>query len=141
LGGGIVVYVAYKFIHRQLVLRELRMARITVDELKQLMDAEAPIVILDVRQAVADDEAPAIPGALRMSLEELDRRHQEIPRDHDVVVYCACPNEASAARMAILLRRHGIKRVRPLLGGIDAWVALRDVRARQASETETRAIA
>ena len=38
-------------------------------------------------------------------------------------MYCACPNEASAVKLAQRLRERGFKRVRPLLGGIDAWVA------------------
>ena len=56
-----------------------------------------------------------------MSMEEVERRQQEIPRDRDVVLYCSCPNEVSSARAALALRRNGILRVRPLLGGIDAW--------------------
>jgi 3-mercaptopyruvate sulfurtransferase SseA len=40
-----------------------------------------------------------------------------------VVLYCACPNDVTAARMALMLRRHGIRRVRPLAGGITAWRA------------------
>ena len=40
----------------------------------------------------------------------------------EVVVYCACPNEASAVKVAEKLRDLGFKRVRPLLGGIDAWI-------------------
>ena len=46
---------------------------------------------------------------------------QEIPRDRDIILYCSCPNEVSSARVALLLQRKGISRVRPLLGGIDAW--------------------
>jgi len=53
--------------------------------------------------------------------EEVERRQEEIPRDRDVILYCSCPNEASSARAALLLRRKGITRVRPLLGGFDAW--------------------
>src|SRR3989442_666078 len=45
----------------------------------------------------------------------------EIPRDRDMILYCSCPNEVSSARTALLLHRNGIRRVRPLLGGIDAW--------------------
>ena len=41
----------------------------------------------------------------------------------EVVVYCACPNEASAVAVAKALVQHGFKRVRPLHGGIDAWIA------------------
>jgi rhodanese-related sulfurtransferase len=39
-----------------------------------------------------------------------------------VIVCCACPNEASAALVAKKLMRAGFKRVRPLAGGIEAWV-------------------
>jgi rhodanese-related sulfurtransferase len=41
----------------------------------------------------------------------------------EVVVYCACPNEATAVKVAKALQQHGFKRVRPLYGGIDAWIA------------------
>jgi rhodanese-related sulfurtransferase len=44
-------------------------------------------------------------------------------RDRDVVLYCSWPNEATSARVALLLRAKGITRVRPLEGGIDAWLA------------------
>jgi rhodanese-related sulfurtransferase len=40
-----------------------------------------------------------------------------------VILYCTCPNEASAAQAAKLLKNHGFSRVRPLYGGLDAWVA------------------
>jgi rhodanese-related sulfurtransferase len=58
-----------------------------------------------------------------MAVEELERRHHEIPRDRDVVLYCACPNEVTSARMALLLKKNGISRVRPLVGGVAAWRA------------------
>ena len=38
-------------------------------------------------------------------------------------MYCSCPNELSAAQVALELRRHGVRKVRPLQGGIDAWMA------------------
>jgi rhodanese-related sulfurtransferase len=46
----------------------------------------------------------------------------ELPTDRDIVVYCTRPNEASAAGIAKLLMTRGFTRVRPLLGGFDAWV-------------------
>lgn len=122
LGIGLVAYIAYKFAHRQWVLRELRIARITVDELKGMMDKGHKIFVLDLRGALDHEADPyTIPGALRMTAEELNQRHADIPRQGDVILFCACPNEATAARMALLLRRNGIRNVRPLAGGIDAW--------------------
>ena len=122
LGIGLVAYIAYKFAHRQWVLRELRMARITVDELKGMMDNGSEVVLVDLRGALDHEADPyTIPGALRMTTEELEQRHRDIPRHSEVILFCACPNEATAAKMALLLRRNGITKVRPLAGGIDAW--------------------
>jgi 3-mercaptopyruvate sulfurtransferase SseA len=39
------------------------------------------------------------------------------------VLYCNCPNEASAASAARILAGAGFKRVRPLAGGLEGWVA------------------
>jgi membrane protein DedA with SNARE-associated domain/rhodanese-related sulfurtransferase len=120
--GALALYIAYKYIHRQLLLRKLRVARITADQLKQMMDNGHEMMIVDLRQPLDIQVDPyTIPGALRMAVEELEHRHHEIPRDRDVILYCACPNEATAARMALLLKKNGITRVRPLAGGVEAW--------------------
>ncbi|TAL12483.1 MAG: sulfurtransferase [Nitrospirae bacterium] len=122
--GVLALYIAYKYVHRQLLLRELRIARITPDELKHLLDAGHEPVIVDLRQPLDRQANPySVPGALWMAVEDLERRHHEIPRDRDVILYCACPNEVTAARMALLLKKNGITRVRPLAGGVEAWRA------------------
>jgi membrane protein DedA with SNARE-associated domain/rhodanese-related sulfurtransferase len=121
-GGGIAAYLIYKFVHRQLLLRELRIARITADELKRMMDNGHELLVVDLRGALDHEADPyTIRGALRMTAEELEQRHHEIPRDQDVILFCACPNEATAAKMALMLRSKGVTKVRPLVGGIDAW--------------------
>ena len=77
---------------------------------------------MDVRSRLDFEAEPSIiPGALHLTIEELETRHREIPRERDIVLYCTCPNEASSARVALLLRRRGIERVRPLAGGFRAW--------------------
>jgi len=48
----------------------------------------------------------------------------EIPRDRDIVLYCTCPSEATAAKVAMALQKLGIDRVRPLRGGYDEWKRL-----------------
>ncbi len=124
LGGSFAGYLAYKLIHRQWLLRELRIARISPDELKRLMDDGRKVVVVDLRGALDHEADPhTIPGALRMTAEELEHRHHEIPRDQDVILFCACPNEVTAARMALMLRKRGITKVRPLAGGIAEWRA------------------
>ena len=115
-------YVGFKYWQRQSLLRELRMARVTVGELRRKQEAGEDVVILDLRSSAALDEDPAIiQGAIHLNLDDIEKRSHEIPRDRDVIVYCSCPNEVTSARVALLLRRKGFTRVRPLLGGIDAW--------------------
>jgi membrane protein DedA with SNARE-associated domain/rhodanese-related sulfurtransferase len=122
IAAALVGYLLYKYIHRQRLLRELRVARISATELKQLMDDGHQSVVVDLRGALDHIADPyTIPGALRIAAEELEQRHQDIPRDRDVILFCACPNDATAARMALILKRKGVLRVRPLAGGIDAW--------------------
>jgi rhodanese-related sulfurtransferase len=50
-------------------------------------------------------------------------RADDFPTDRDIVLYCACPNEESARRAAQILLAKGIQNVRPLAGGLDAWIA------------------
>jgi rhodanese-related sulfurtransferase len=48
------------------------------------------VMIVDLRQTLDVEVLPyRIPGALRMAMEELEKRHQEIPRDRDIVLYCS----------------------------------------------------
>ena len=118
LAGLVALYIAYRYFQRHRLLRELRIARITVDELHQKQEAGENPVILDLRPHVELEQDPSlIRGALHMSMEEVERRQHEIPRDRDVILYCSCPNEVSSARVALALRRNGISRVRPLLAG------------------------
>jgi membrane protein DedA with SNARE-associated domain/rhodanese-related sulfurtransferase len=116
------LYIGYKFYQRKRLLRELQMARITVDELHQKQqDGEKPM-ILDLRSLAALEEDPLlIRGAIHMTMDEVEHRQLEIPRDRDIILYCSCPNEVSSARAALVLRRKGFSQVRPLLGGLDAW--------------------
>ncbi len=122
VAGLVVLYIAYKYFQRRRLLRALRVARITVDELHQKLEAGENPVILDLRPVSELDVDPAlIRGALHMTMEEVEHRQQEIPRDREIILYCSCPNEVTSARVALLLSRKGITRVRPLLGGFDAW--------------------
>ena len=116
------VYIGYRFWQRQRLLHELRVARISVGELRQKLQAGETPLIFDLRSATALEQDPnLIQGAVHLSLEDIEKRQHEFPRDRDIIVYCSCPNEVSSARLALKLQRNGFTRVRPLLGGLDAW--------------------
>ena len=114
--GLIVAFVAWKWWQRHRFLKEIAMARISVPELHQLIAEGRGPLILDVRSAKQRAEG-WIPGARFVAnLAEADLE----PHD-EVIVYCDCPNEASAAILAKQLRNRGFGRVRPLAGGFHAW--------------------
>jgi len=78
--------------------------------------------LIDIGSRLAQQSRPHIPGAALLDLEAIARL-DDFPSDRDIVVYCACPNEASAKRAAQILLGRGYTRVRPLRGGLDAWMS------------------
>jgi rhodanese-related sulfurtransferase len=95
------------------------------EELKSLLDEGEQVFIVDLRHPLELLPDPhTLPGALHFSPESLTARHHEIPRDRDIVLFCTCPSEATAAKTAMALHNLGIERVRPLRGGYDEWKRL-----------------
>jgi membrane protein DedA with SNARE-associated domain len=97
LGGWLLVllvvvfaaYIAYKYVARRRFMRELRIARITVDELKKKIDSGEDLVIVDLRHSVDFEADPeTIPGAFRMEARELEEKNDRLPRDREVILYC-----------------------------------------------------
>jgi rhodanese-related sulfurtransferase len=119
----LVAFVGWKWVQRRRFYRTLRMARISVDELKCLIDVGANPVVFDVRTVTARERDPQrIPGAIAFDLSQVDAVVAELPDEREVILYCNCPSEASAARIARLLMDRGVRLVRPLAGGLQAWI-------------------
>ena len=114
-------YVVYKAVHRY--QEDYRVSRITVRQLRDKLAAGEDPVIVDLRALGARQEAAGIPDAIALTLDELIARQHELPRDRDVILYCACPRDASSVEGVKRLRKVGFTRVWPLAGGLDAWNA------------------
>jgi rhodanese-related sulfurtransferase len=95
--------------------------RITIDELKTLMDRNA-VLIIDVR----DPESFAkgrIPGAVNVDYTQVLEEGGRFTGDkRTIVTYCACANEMTAARAAVDLAAKGVPGAKALKGGWDEWV-------------------
>src|SRR5207248_1280055 len=74
-------------------------ARITIDELRELLSGEPRPFVVDVGSRLAHQSRPHIPGARMLDLDAISRA-QDFPIDQDIILYCACPNEESARRAA-----------------------------------------
>jgi membrane protein DedA with SNARE-associated domain/rhodanese-related sulfurtransferase len=117
----VAAYALVKLWQRLRMTRLLASSMMSVAELRQRLDGEPRPFVIDVGSSLAQGARPHIPGAVLLDLDTLAQR-DDFPVDRDIVVYCACPNEVSARRGAQLLLAKGYRRVRPLKGGIDAWV-------------------
>jgi membrane protein DedA with SNARE-associated domain len=82
-------YIYRRFRHRRAFLKELEIARITPEELKAELDRGEDVFIVDLRHPLDFLPQPyTIGNALRMAPAEIETRHEEIPRDRDIVLYC-----------------------------------------------------
>jgi membrane protein DedA with SNARE-associated domain/rhodanese-related sulfurtransferase len=116
------LYLAARWWRRATFIRQLRMDRITVGELLGLISQGHMPVVFDVRSKDARTREGVIPDAVPLDSGQMDAAVAGYSREQEIVLYCSCPNEASAAVAARQLKRSGFRKIRPLLGGIDAWV-------------------
>lgn len=122
---GILGFFIGRVYRRRRLLRQLVRARLEPAELKRQLDSGEQVYIVDLRHPLELVPDPfTLPGAVHVSPEALAARVHEIPRDRDIVLYCTCPSEATAAKTAMTLHKLGIERVRPLRGGFDEWKRL-----------------
>jgi membrane protein DedA with SNARE-associated domain/rhodanese-related sulfurtransferase len=117
LAAAIGLFILSKWRQRRRFLMQIRMARVTPAELGAMIDSGARPTILDVRSAQERALSGWIPGSLHVqNVEEL-----QLDPQAEVIVYCDCPNDASAAVFARKLHDRGFARARPLAGGLSAW--------------------
>ncbi|HTP45806.1 MAG TPA: rhodanese-like domain-containing protein, partial [Casimicrobiaceae bacterium] len=120
--AGFIAWIVFKWLRRYLFIRQLRMDRVSVDELRDMMEQNKVQALVDVRSAITQEATGRIPGARAIDMQNIAAGFKDVPVDGEVIVYCACPNEATAVKVAQRLQRLGFKRIRPLHGGIDAWI-------------------
>lgn len=122
---GIVGFFIVRVVRRRRLLRRFAESRLEPLALKELLDAGEAVYIVDLRHPLELVPDPfTLPGALHIAPDDLTARAHQIPRDRDVILYCTCPNEATAAHTALRLHKLGVQRVRPLRGGFDEWKKL-----------------
>ncbi|WP_233804935.1 VTT domain-containing protein [Paraburkholderia sp. HP33-1] len=89
-----------------------RLSRMSHMAPSRVLDARPGAPLLDLRHR--------IPNALALdphSPEQIDGAL----RAHDMVIYCICPDSATALEVSQHMRSNGYTRIRALRGGLDAW--------------------
>ena len=100
----------------------------TADELKAKLERNEPVTIIDVRSSEGfANSSTTIKGSIHFKLRKLKSRLRfpplkDLPRDSEIVTYCACPNDESSIAAAQILLASGFTRVRVLQGGWSDWL-------------------
>ena len=87
--GAFIAYIGYRYYERVRFLEQVKGGRITPQELKTKLDLGQPVTIIDLRHPLDLLPDPhTLPGALRISPDELEARHSEIARDGEIILFC-----------------------------------------------------
>jgi membrane protein DedA with SNARE-associated domain/rhodanese-related sulfurtransferase len=121
VGLALVAFIAWRFWKRTQILRRTRqIPRMTVSELEDRRQASNSVLLLDVR-AHGSEAIERIPGALVVDPDSPFDHLGEQHKASDIVIYCSCPNEVSAAILAARLRVAGYGNTWALAGGFEEW--------------------
>ena len=101
---------------------------ISAEELKAKVAGNQPVTLIDVRSSEGyANSGSTMKGAIHFKLRRLKERLafpplKDLPKDREIITYCACPNDESSIAAAQILQASGFKRVSVLKGGWQGWL-------------------
>lgn len=98
------------------------MDTITVQELKEKLDSEEKVFILDVREPFEQYQSKIdYSNSKLIPLGELPKRMDELEDQKDNEVVCLCRSGSRSAKACELLEKKGFSKAKNLEGGINQW--------------------
>lgn len=86
---ALMLFIALKWLQRQRFYKQLRMARVSVDELKAMFDRGDEPIVLDVRTRARQESDPRrIPTAKVTHADEIDNTVAALSPTREIVLYC-----------------------------------------------------
>lgn len=98
-----------------------RMTGISCREVKEKVDAEEDLYLLDTRGPDEFETMRLGIGEVLIPLGALRKRLDELPQDKDKEIICYCKISLRGYEAASLLQAHGWRNVKVMEGGIMAW--------------------
>ena len=125
-GIPLLIFFVLKLVQLVLMIRLLRPLQIHPQLLKSRLDSGEKFGVVDLLRFEEDPEGvAAIPGAVRLDPLEIRRKKRVVvPSDVNLVLYCRSRNSFVSARVAVAMRKHGIRNIHVLAGGLEAWKGL-----------------
>lgn len=117
----LIAFVLYKFVERVRFRTGMEMERISMAEFAHLVEVGQDPLVIDARSLTAQKLGKAIPGAVNLNAHDAPSLMAGLDKERHLIIYCNCPNDVTAARVASRFLANGFTRARPLKGGLDAW--------------------
>jgi membrane protein DedA with SNARE-associated domain len=88
--AAVLAFVIWKVYERRWLVRRYAVARVGTTELRTLLDADPPqVLVIDLRSEQAfSRSAKMVPGAQRIPPGEFERHIDSIPPDKEIILYC-----------------------------------------------------
>lgn len=124
IGIAVALAMVLLFVNRGRNRSELERHSLSAEQLARSMNSGQKVLLFDVRQALDLLAYPElIPGAQRISPEEVLNTPTLLPQDEDIVVYCTCPGDKTSLSVLHRALTLGFTRIKFLTGGLAAWKA------------------
>jgi rhodanese-related sulfurtransferase len=100
---------------------------ITAEELKAKLANNEPVTVIDVRSSEGfANSSTTLKGSIHYKARRLKSRLKyaplkDLPRNREIVTYCACPKDEASITAAQILQDAGFTRVKVLQGGWHEW--------------------
>jgi len=120
-----IVYAGFKLLTRWWLIRKSETLAIAATDVQKKRTANpTTFMMIDLRGPNDLSADPfIIPDAKMWRERDLYDALKKVPPETSIVLFCACPNQASSTRVALALRRKGFKNVWPLRDGLIGWRA------------------
>ena len=99
---------------------QTQIPEISAQELKQKLDTDASVLLLDVREQ-SEYDIVHLEGARLIPLNTLPHHIESLPTEQEIVVYCHHGQRSLYA--TAYLHQNGFHDAKNLAGGIDQWAA------------------
>jgi membrane protein DedA with SNARE-associated domain/rhodanese-related sulfurtransferase len=139
MGVPLLFFFVWKLLQLVRMIRVLRPLHIAPQQLMDRLNAGEQIIVIDLLRFEDDpQDSSVIPGAVRADPQRMRQKTRIVmPKDLDLVLYCGSRNGFVSARAALAMRKHGIRRIRVLEGGLAAWKALGFPLSPKPADTDT----
>ena len=127
VAAAIAVWLVYRWLRRRVLIRQLSAARVSAEQLLQMAHSGGGPVILELGARKEVSGEGSIPGALPVGRYGIGAAVKQFPRSAEIVIYTPTAKPAANLRLemtaARVLQKAGFKKIRPLHGGLKAWIA------------------